>query len=144
MKVLIVDGQNNHAWKETTPVLKKILEETGKFTVDVVTSPAKGGDMSAFKPNFSAYAVVVSNYNGQPWSNETQAAFEKYIRDGGGLVSYHAADNAFGQWKEYSEMVAVGGWGDRPARRSVSAMARLFSTPQPAVAGITARACRSR
>ena len=25
---LIVDGQNNHNWKETTPVLKRLLEET--------------------------------------------------------------------------------------------------------------------
>ena len=37
IKVLIVDGQNNHAWKETTPVLKKILEQDGKFQVDVAT-----------------------------------------------------------------------------------------------------------
>ena len=35
IKVLIIDGQNNHAWQQTTPVLKKILEDTGKFTVDV-------------------------------------------------------------------------------------------------------------
>jgi hypothetical protein len=41
--VLIVDGQNNHKWQETTPVLKRLLEETGKFTVDVSTSPAKAG-----------------------------------------------------------------------------------------------------
>src|SRR6266536_2318825 len=40
-KALIVDGQNNHAWKETTPVLKKLLEETGLFTVDVTTTPPK-------------------------------------------------------------------------------------------------------
>ncbi len=31
MKALIVDGQNNHNWKETTPVLKRLLEETKAF-----------------------------------------------------------------------------------------------------------------
>ena len=41
MKALIVDGQNNHAWKTTTPLLKKFLEETGLFSVDVATSPEK-------------------------------------------------------------------------------------------------------
>ena len=46
MKALIVDGQNNHNWKETTPHLKKLLEETGLFTVDVATTPATGQDMS--------------------------------------------------------------------------------------------------
>jgi hypothetical protein len=28
-KALIVDGQNNHAWRETMPVLMKALEQTG-------------------------------------------------------------------------------------------------------------------
>ena len=113
MKALIVDGQNNHAWKETTPVLKKLLEETGMFEVDVATTPPKGGDMSVFQPDFSSYKVVVSNYNGEPWSAATQAAFEKFVREGGGFLSYHAADNAFPKWPEYNEMIAVGGWGNQ-------------------------------
>jgi type 1 glutamine amidotransferase len=113
MKALIIDGQNNHDWKTTTPYLKKYLEETGLFTVDVATSPAKGENMSGFKPNFSAYKVIVSNYNGEPWSQETQDAFEKYMRSGGGFVSVHAANNAFPEWKEYNQMIGLGGWGDR-------------------------------
>ena len=112
-KVLIIDGQNNHAWRETTPVLKRLLEETGLFQVDVATTPEKGGDMSGFKPDFAAYKVVVSNYNGEDWSKETEAAFEKYVREGGGFVSFHAADNAFPKWQAYNEMIAVGGWGGR-------------------------------
>src|SRR5690242_11008506 len=113
MKALIVDGQNNHAWRETTPVLKRLLEETGLFEVDVATSPAHGGDMRGFKPDFAAYKVIVSNYNGDPWSAETKAAFEQYVRNGGGFVSYHAADNSFPEWKAYNEMIAVGGWGNQ-------------------------------
>ena len=45
MKALIVDGQNNHNWRETTPILKQLLEETELFTVDVATSPPKKSDM---------------------------------------------------------------------------------------------------
>ena len=116
LKALIVDGQNNHAWQETTPVLKKLLEEAG-FAVDVATTPPKGGDMSTFRPEFSKYNVVVSNYNGEPWTDAAKAALDKYVRDGGGLVSYHAADNAFPEWKEYQEMIAVGGWGDRSTEK---------------------------
>jgi type 1 glutamine amidotransferase len=41
ISVLIVDGQNNHAWQQTTPHMKKWLEECGRFTVSVATSPAK-------------------------------------------------------------------------------------------------------
>jgi type 1 glutamine amidotransferase len=113
LKALIVDGQNNHAWRETTPVLKTILEETGIFQVSVATTPPKGDDMSTFKPDFAAYNVVVLNYNGDPWAADTKAAFEKYVRNGGGVVIYHAADNAFPEWKEYNEMIAVGGWEGR-------------------------------
>lgn len=113
IKVLIVDGQNNHDWKSTTPHLKSLLEETGLFSVDVATAPAKGGDMSRFRPNFSAYNVIVSNYNGEPWSKETQGAFVRHVRDGAGFVSVHAANNSFPEWKEYNEMIGVGGWGGR-------------------------------
>ncbi len=35
IKTLIVDGQNNHNWAETTPILKAMMETCGRFTVDV-------------------------------------------------------------------------------------------------------------
>jgi type 1 glutamine amidotransferase len=112
IKVLLVDGQNNHDWKATSPVLKQLLEETKLFTVDVATAPA-GGDLSSFKPDFAAYQVVVSNYNGALWSPETQEVFEKFVSGGGGFVSVHAANNSFPEWKAYNEMIGLGGWGGR-------------------------------
>ncbi|MGV3755862.1 MAG: ThuA domain-containing protein [Verrucomicrobiota bacterium] len=113
IKVLIVDGQNNHDWKGTTPWLKKLLEDTGKFTVETATTPPAKGDMTQFKPDFSKYDVVVSNYNGDPWSDATKAAFETFMKNGGGFVAVHAADNSFPEWKAYNEMIGVGGWGGR-------------------------------
>ncbi|MDQ6705951.1 MAG: ThuA domain-containing protein [Acidobacteriota bacterium] len=113
LKVLIVDGQNNHKWQETTPVLKKELESSGRFSVDVATTPPAGADMSGFQPNFAQYDVILSNYNGDPWPPPAKAAFEQFVRNGGGFVSYHAADNSFPEWKAYNEMIGVGGWGDR-------------------------------
>jgi len=112
-KALIVDGQNGHNWAETTPVLKALLEETELFTVDVATSPPRGQDMSKFKPDFAAYDVVVTNYQGALWSDETQKAFVDYVKGGGGLVVYHFACAAFPQWKEYNEITGLGGWGRR-------------------------------
>jgi len=113
VKALIVDGQNNHPWQETTPILKRLLEQTGLFAVDVATSPPKGQDMSGFKPDFAAYDLVVCNYTGDAWPEETKTAFEEYVSGGGGVVIYHAANNAFRDWKAYNEMIAVGGWGGR-------------------------------
>ena len=72
LKALIIDGQNNHDWRATTPILKKHLEDTGLFTVDVATSPPKGSNMSGFAPAFKDYNVVVSIYNGDSWSDDTK------------------------------------------------------------------------
>lgn len=112
-KALIVDGQNGHKWAETTPVLKALLEETKLFTVDVATSPPRRQDMSGFKPDFAAYDVVVTNYQGDSWPEETNKAFVDYVEGGGGLVVYHFACAAFPQWKEYNEIIGLGGWGRR-------------------------------
>lgn len=122
-KALIVTGQNGHDWQATTPVLKKLVEETGLFTVDVATSPAKNpakkgekpkpADMSGFNPEFAKYKVVISNYQGDPWNEATQKAFVDYVKNGGGLVIYHFACAAFPDWKEYNEIIGLGGWGGR-------------------------------
>jgi len=114
VRALIIDGQNNHDWRHTTPVLKKILEEGGLFQVDVLTTPPKGGDFSTFRPEFGKYQVVISNYNefpdGSKWPEEVKSAFEQYMRGGGGFVVYHAADNAFPEWPAYNLMIGIGGW----------------------------------
>lgn len=113
-KVLIVDGQNNHRnWAETTPILKQHLEETGLFVVDIARTPAKGEPMIDFRPQFHAYDLVVSNYNGDSWPEETQRDFERFVHGGGGFISVHAADNAFPNWQAYNEMIGLGGWAGR-------------------------------
>lgn len=150
ISVLLVDGQNNHRWMETTPVMVDILEGSGRFEVTVSTSPAaapraprKGredtpearkkfaaamkkweaekqahkekvaAEWEQWRPDFSSYDVVVSNYNGELWPEPVRAAFESYVSGGGGFVCVHAANNAFPEWKAYNEMIGVGGWGGR-------------------------------
>lgn len=112
LKALIIDGQNNHNWKSTTPLLKQYLEETGLFTVSVATSPA-GKELKDFRPKFADHQVVVSNYNGVAWPAETRNDLTEFVRGGGGFVAVHAADNAFPDWPEYNEMIGLGGWGGR-------------------------------
>ncbi len=139
---LIIDGQNNHDWKHTTPVLKKILEDSGRFTVDVLTAPPKDGDFSGFRPEFKKYAVVVSNYNefptGSKWPEEVKTSFEEYMSAGGGFVSYHAADNAFPEWKAYNLMIGIGGWLGRNENSGpywYFQDGKLVSNPAPGPAG---------
>jgi len=139
LKALIIDGQNNHsAWPKTTAMMKKYLEDSGRFSVDVQRTrytwnggallkefPVKDGksyeDLPKpkpdpdFKPEFKHYDVVINNfgYNAAPWPEETNQAFDDYVKQGGGLVIIHAADNSFGDWQAYNRMIGLGGWGGR-------------------------------
>ncbi|HYT88268.1 MAG TPA: ThuA domain-containing protein, partial [Gemmataceae bacterium] len=161
IRVVLIDGQNNHNWRATTPVMKKALEDSGRFTVDVATSPqvpklaepqkpqkpknendAKAvakykealekypellekykAALPKFKEELKAaqlafnnwridldkYDVVLSNYNGQNWPKEINEALEQRLRTGKiGLVIVHAANNSFGGWKEYNQMIGMG------------------------------------
>ena len=113
LRVLLIDGQNNHDWRSSSPHLKKVLEASGRFAVEVMTLPGKGGDLAAVKPQLDGVAVVLSNYNGELWPEALRSAFVDFVRKGGGFVSVHAANNAFSQWPEYNEMIGVGGWEGR-------------------------------
>ena len=118
LNVLIIDGQMNrhHNMAVMSQAVKDYLEQTGLFEVDYVSTPPQGADMSSFAPGFGEYELVVLNYDGDAWPGYTQKAFERFVRDGGGLVSVHSSDNAFPGWPAFLEMTGVGGWGGRDER----------------------------
>ena len=95
IKALIVSGQNNHNWQVSHLVLQQILNNSGLTEADIALTAPAGGDMSSFAPDFSKYDVVVLDYNGDRWPAKTDEAFLEFVRQGGGVVIYHAADNAF-------------------------------------------------
>lgn len=113
LKALIVTGQNNHNWQKSSRYLKDILEKAEIFTVETKTSPKSGKDMSEFIIDFTPYDVVVLDYTGDSWPEETKNNFVQYVQNGGGVVVYHAADNAFPDWPEYNKIIGLGGWGKR-------------------------------
>jgi type 1 glutamine amidotransferase len=116
LRILLVDGQNNHNWKATSPVILAALAKSGRFEVEVSTTPPKGAPKDAWaewNPKFSEYSAVVSNYNGELWPEPVQRSFERYVAEGGGFVCLHAANNAFPEWLEYNRMIGIGGWGGR-------------------------------
>lgn len=113
IKTLLITGQNNHNWQVSHVVLKQILENSGRFDVDFAISPEQGKDMSGFVLDFSSYQLVVLDYNGDSWPEETNRRFLEYVQNGGGVVIYHAADNAFSKWPEFNRICALGGWEGR-------------------------------
>jgi type 1 glutamine amidotransferase len=116
IKVLLLDGQNNHNWKATTPVMVEALEKDDFCKVTVSTSPPKKSPSHAWeswKPKFSNFDVTLTNYNGELWPNDVQESLTNYVRKGGSFVVVHAANNAFSKWEEYNTMIGLGGWGGR-------------------------------
>jgi len=109
LSAVIVDGVNNHDWAAATTAIKTILETSGRFNVTVSTYPKL--------PDFSKFDVVISNFNGghtstgTRWPREAEIALESYVRNGGGLVVFHAANNAFLNWPQYNQMIGLG-WRD--------------------------------
>ena len=142
LKVLLIDGQNNHNWKATTPVLVDALESSGRFTVTVSTSPARGApkeNWGNWNPEFSTFDVTLSNYNGQSWPENVQKGLENYVKKGGALVVVHAANNSFSNWLEYNRMIGLGGWGGRTEKHGpylfFSDAGKLVRDPRPGRGG---------
>jgi uncharacterized protein len=126
LKVILIDGQNNHDWRSTTPLLKKHLEASKRFTVDVSSHLKKGdkpGNVKTvdFPPDLSKYDVLVSNYNGQSWPKEFNEDLEKRLKEGKiALVIVHAANNSFEGWKEYNDMIGLGWRGNKFGERLIT------------------------
>jgi type 1 glutamine amidotransferase len=141
--VMLLDGESGgpwHKWQQTTPVLKKALEDSGMFKVDVVTAPPANGNFSGFTPDWKKYGVVVWNYDAPDarWSDGLEKSFEDYVGGGGGVVIVHAADNAFPGWTAFNEMIGIGGWRDRTEKAGPYWFVKdgkVASDPSPGPAG---------
>ncbi len=115
IRVLLMDGQNNHNWVETSQSLRGTLERAGLFEVITETSPPAEVSQSTWESwrlDFQGFDVVVCNYNGRLWPVSMQKAFVEYVRSGGDVAIVHAANNPFPGWNEYNQMIGLG-WRDR-------------------------------
>jgi type 1 glutamine amidotransferase len=117
LSILIVDGVNNHDWQTATRELHSILDATGRFHVEVSTSPARDATAEAWskwRPDFAAFQAVLLNWNGGDkenglrWPQEVETSLVRYVRSGRGLIVFHAANNAFLKWPEYNDMIGLG------------------------------------
>ena len=74
---------------------------------------SEGAEWEKWNPFQGKHQAIVLNYNGREWTQETKEAAVKFVKEGGGLVLVHAANNAFRNWDAYNEMIGLG-W--RPAK----------------------------
>ena len=106
IKVLIVTGQDypGHVWRETAPVLRKLLEEDSRFVVHILEDPH-----ALDSATLTNYAVVLLHF--QNWQAPGPGAtarenLRSYVARGGGLMSVHFACGAWhGEWPEFQNIV---------------------------------------
>lgn len=120
--------------------MKSYLEETGLFTVEVSTTPPAGETLENFRPQFSNYKVVLMNYNGASWPEKTEKDFEDFVKNGGGVVIVHSANNSFPEWEEYNKMIGIGGWEGRDEKSGPyvyydEATEKVVKDPSPGIGG---------
>jgi len=115
LQAMILTGQCNHNWRMSTPILMRILEQSGLFEAYPVIAPAEGSEseMERFRPDFARYDVVVLHYVGDRWPEAVDQAFVEYVKSGGGVVAIHSACNAFPDWPQYNRILGLGGWYGR-------------------------------
>jgi len=115
IKVLILSGHTDkyHYWQVKSEYFKALLATESIFQVEelVLTDSNQYNLPTSLK--LTDYKAVVINFNELPWSDYSKQTLEKYIKNGGGLVIVHEADNAFPDWPAYNEMIGLGGWGGR-------------------------------
>jgi type 1 glutamine amidotransferase len=110
--VLILSGQNNHDWRETTPFLKKVLTSSGDCVVDVTEAPE-----NITAQSLKRYHVLVSNWNAYvedgvfAWPEAARSALVEFVRGGKGFVSVHAGASSFYDWDAYQEL-GIASWKD--------------------------------
>lgn len=113
IKVMLLTGRSNkhHNWKASSAVIHQHLLDAKIFQVDKIVTTPTGESLGDFAPIWSAYDVVVLDYEGEEWAEPTKTAFVEYMKNGGGLVTVHAANNTFPHWPAFNDIIGLGGWG---------------------------------
>jgi len=122
INVLLITGENNHKWRETTPAIKKIIESSVDFDVRVCDSAA-----TLTPDSFKGIGLIVLNWNSYTfgkkdereritaqkeaqWSEAARKAYIEAVANGVGSVAIHAGTSSnFPTWKEWP-LITLGTW----------------------------------
>lgn len=104
IQTLIITGQDKHPWREATPYLRGLLDQTGRFEVRV-TEEFRGATLETLLP----YDLVILVYSDeklaiQKWSSQTRDALTSFVSSGRGLVIYHHSAASFQDWPEFGNL----------------------------------------
>ena len=100
IKTLLITGGavGGHDWKTVSPLLKKALEDSGRFDVRV-SEEIRGSGAETLE----GYDLIVVNYYDArrkefQWPERTRNALTDFVKSGKGLVMYHFSIASFEDW----------------------------------------------
>jgi len=106
IRVLIVTGQDwpGHLWRQTAPKLRQLLEEDKRITVRIVEDPHMLD--TAVLTNYSVVLLHFQNWQQPGPGAAARENLQRYVKNGGGLVSVHFACGAWqGEWPEFANII---------------------------------------
>ena len=111
VRVLFLTGETDlpyHDWRVSTPYLRSVLTNTGRFEVKVLEDvrglTARG---------LAGYDVLVLNYNGPRWGGEAETAIENFVKAGKGLISFHGVTYGEFYGQEFNKRWTASSTGDK-------------------------------
>lgn len=140
IRLLLVTGQDypGHVWRETAPVLRRLLEQDQRFSVRIVEDPHALD--SAALTNYDAVLLHFQNWQTPGPGAAARENLRRYVANGGGLVSVHFACGAWhGEWPEFRNIVGRvwhGPNGPQHDKRGTFAV-RIVDREHPVTAGLT-------
>ena len=136
VRILILSGRNNHDWQSTTPELAGLYENSGCFLVEISNRP----DTLVYA-DLENFDVILSNWNTWPdndlrlpatWEND----FTRFVKEGGGLIFFHAGASSFYGWDDYHR-IGIGRWGKETKHgKMTEGLVSEFNTKHPVTSGL--------
>ena len=120
-KLLVIDLQVGYPGHPSIPYANYVLDRFGKKTG--AWEATFSNDLANFRyDQLRRYdAIFLNNTVGMLFPDpEARAAIVRYLKEGGGLIGYHASTHASIDWPEFTEIIGASSGGHREATEKVT------------------------
>ena len=98
-KVMFLRGGGIYDWKNNTPILKAVMDQTNDFEVTFTEN------LDDLKERIKGFDIIAVYTTGMELAKEQEKGLCDFIVKGGGFVGIHSASDSFKNADRYWEMV---------------------------------------
>jgi len=99
IKVMFLRGGGVHDWKNNTPILKAVLDQTNDFEVTFTEN------LDDLKQRINQFDIILQYTTGMELNKEQENGLCNFVQNGGGYVGIHSASDSFKNSDRYWEML---------------------------------------